>query len=115
MKLIRRDREPTTPGEILQEEFLTPLGISQRDLAERLDVETKAINRIVNGRVGVTPRMALLLAQAFDTTADFWMRAQQAVDLYKARCLIKSSGLKIKKFKVRQGGLKRPDTRRISR
>jgi addiction module HigA family antidote len=78
-------RKPTTPGEILQEEFLTPMHMSQRDLAEHLGCDVKVINRIVNGRTSVTAEMALKLSASFQTSPDFWLNAQQAVDLYEAR------------------------------
>src|SRR3954451_8674900 len=53
-----RKREPTSPGEILLEEFMKPLGLTQRRLADHLGCDVKVINRIVNGRTGVTPEMA---------------------------------------------------------
>jgi len=79
---------PTGPGEILHEEFLVPLGLTQRELAERIGCDVKVINRIVNGRSGVTAEMALRLGAAFRTTPDFWLNAQKAVDLHRARTRI---------------------------
>ena len=79
-----RKREPTSPGEILLEEFLKPLGLTQRRLADHLGCDVKVINRIVNGRTGVTPEMALKLGAAFQTSPEFWLNAQKAVDLYRA-------------------------------
>jgi addiction module HigA family antidote len=81
---MRRKREPTSPGEILREEFLKPLGLTQRQLADHLGCEVKVINRIVNARTGVTPEMALKLGAAFRTSPEFWLNAQKAVDLYRA-------------------------------
>lgn len=78
-------RKPTTPGEILQEEFLTPLGLTQQALANHVGCDVKVINRIVNGRSAVTAEMALKLASAFGTSAEFWMNAQRAIDLDAAR------------------------------
>ena len=75
-------RKPTSPGEILDEEFLRPLGITQRALAEHLDCDYKVMNRIINERSQVTPEMATKLAEAFETTPDFWLNAQRAVDLW---------------------------------
>ena len=83
MQPIQRPR--TTPGEILHEEFLAPLGLTQRVLADHLGCDVKVINRIVNGRTSVTAEMALKLAAAFDTTPEFWLNAQRAVDVYTAR------------------------------
>ena len=77
-------RKPTSPGEILREEFLKPLGLTQNALARHLGCDVKVINRIVNGRSGVTAEIALKLAGAFRTSPDFWLNAQQALDLYRA-------------------------------
>ena len=77
-------RKPTTPGEILHEEYLEPLGLTQKSLADHLGCDIKVINRIVNGRCAVTAEMALKLGAAFDTTAELWLSAQRAVDLYEA-------------------------------
>lgn len=82
-------RPPTSPGEILREEFLVPMGTTQSELASHLGCDVKVINRIVNGRVGVSAEMALKLAAAFSTTPEFWLNAQKAVDLYKAAKKIK--------------------------
>jgi addiction module HigA family antidote len=80
----RMSRKPTGPGEILQEEFLHPLGLTQKTLADHIGCDLKVINRIVNGRSAVTAGMAVRLAAAFETSAEFWLNAQQAVDLYRA-------------------------------
>lgn len=77
-------RKPTTPGEILSEEFLKPLKITQKRLADHLQCDVKVINRIVNARTSVTAEMALRLGAVFRTTVEFWLNAQQAVDIYKA-------------------------------
>jgi addiction module HigA family antidote len=78
-------RKPTTPGEILNEEFLKPLGLSQKQLSEHLNCDYKVINRIINGRASVTPEMAIKFAAAFNTTPDFWLNAQMAMDLWLLR------------------------------
>jgi antitoxin HigA-1 len=77
-------RKPTAPGEILRDEFLVPLGITQRELAQHVLCDIKVINRIVNEKTSVTAEMALKLAATFETTPDFWLNAQKAVDLYRA-------------------------------
>lgn len=82
--MTKQRRKPTTPGEILQEEFLLPLRMTQGQLAEHLGCDIKVINRIVNGRTSVTAEMALRLAAAFRTTPEFWLNAQKAVDLDRA-------------------------------
>jgi addiction module HigA family antidote len=78
-------RQPTIPGEILREEFLSPLQMTQKQLAEHLGCDIKVINRIVNGRTSVTAPMALKLGAAFRTSPEFWLNAQKAVDLHAAR------------------------------
>jgi addiction module HigA family antidote len=80
----RRLRKPTSPGEILKEEFLTPLGMTQKQLANHLGCDVKVVNRLVNGRTSVTAEMALKLGAAFRTTPGFWLNAQKAVELYRA-------------------------------
>jgi addiction module HigA family antidote len=80
----KRRRAPTTPGEILREEFLTPLGMTQKQLADHLGCDVKVVNRIVNGRASISTEMALRLGAAFCTSPDFWLNAQKAVDLHRA-------------------------------
>jgi addiction module HigA family antidote len=81
---MKLQREPTTPGEILSEEFLKPLGMTQAELAEHLGCDVKVVNRIVNGRTSVTAEMAIRLGAAFRMSPEFWLNAQQAVDIYQA-------------------------------
>ena len=77
-------RPPTSPGEILREEFLKPMGMTQRQLAEHVDCDVKVVNRIVNGRTSVTAEMALKLGATFRASPEFWLNAQKAIDLYEA-------------------------------
>ncbi len=77
-------RAPTHPGEILREEFLEPLGMTQKQLADHLGCDVKVINRLVNGRTSLSAEMALKLSAAFATTPGFWLNAQKAVDLHRA-------------------------------
>ena len=77
-------RKPTTPGEILQEEFLSPLKLTQKELSAHIGCDVKVINRLVNGRTAVTAPLALKLAAAFNTTPEFWLNAQKAVYIYEA-------------------------------
>ena len=81
---MRMLRKPTTPGEILKEEFLEPLGMTQKQIADHIGCDVKVINRIVNDRSSVTAEVAIRLAAAFRTTPQFWLNAQQAVDIYRA-------------------------------
>lgn len=79
------DSEMPHPGAILRAEFLEPLGLSANALALALRVPAPRISELVRGRRGVTPDTALRLAQAFGTTAEFWMGLQTAHDLSAAR------------------------------
>ncbi|MGH2584085.1 MAG: HigA family addiction module antitoxin [Dehalococcoidia bacterium] len=83
--MLPANRIPTHPGEILSEEFLKPLGLTQVALAEHLGVPVQRINELVRGKRGVTPETAWLLAGAFGTTPDFWINLQAAHDLAVAR------------------------------
>jgi addiction module HigA family antidote len=85
MVRIPKNRTPTHPGEMLLEEFLNPMGITQRDLADNIHVPYQRINEIINGRRGITPSTALRLAKFFNMSADFWMNLQLRWDLYFAR------------------------------
>ena len=79
--LLPENRTPTHPGEVLLEEFLVPMGISQVALAKHLGISVQRVNEIVHGKHGVTAKTAWLLAQAFGTTPEFWMNLQVAYDL----------------------------------
>ncbi len=82
---IPTHRAPTHPGEMLLHEFLIPLAITQRQLADTIGVPYHQINDIVNQRRSVTPRMALRLAKFFGVAPDFWMNLQLRWDLYHAQ------------------------------
>lgn len=79
---IPTHRPPPHPGEMLQEEFLRPLGMSQSELARRLGISFPRVNELVRGKRGVTPDTALRLARLFGTTPDVWLNLQLAWDLY---------------------------------
>ncbi|WP_213380287.1 HigA family addiction module antitoxin [Allochromatium tepidum] len=80
-------RPPTHPGEMLKEEFLEPMQISQRDLANAIHVPYQKINELVNRKRGVTPSIALRLAKFFGVSADFWLNLQVRWDLYRTQSL----------------------------
>lgn len=82
---IPTNRIPTHPGEMLLEEFLNPMGISQRELADAIHVPYQRVNELVNQRRGVTPGTALRLARFFNVSADFWLNLQVRWDLYRAQ------------------------------
>jgi addiction module HigA family antidote len=82
---IPTHRAPTHPGEMLLEEFLKPMGLTQREIADAIHVPYQRINEIINGRRGITPSTALRLSKFFDVSPDFWMNLQLRWDLYFAR------------------------------
>lgn len=83
--MIPDNRIPIHPGEILLEEFLRPMDLTQVSLAEHIGVPVQRINEIVRGKRGITPETAWLLAQALETTPEFWLNLQMAHDLAKQR------------------------------
>lgn len=85
---MRKKRQPTSPGEILREEFLVPLGMAQKELADHIGCDVKVINRLVNGRTSVSAEMALKLGATFRTSPEFWLNAQKAVDLFRASAAV---------------------------
>lgn len=84
MTRLPKNRRPTHPGEVFLEDFLIPLGITQREAAERLHISYPRMNEIVNGKRAVTPDTALRLARFTDTEPEFWLNLQQTVDLWDA-------------------------------
>lgn len=88
---IPTNREPTHPGEMLREEFLIPMGISQRELADAIHVPYQRVNELVNLKRGITPSTALRLAKFFGVSADFWLTLQVRWDLFKAQAAEKEA------------------------
>ena len=82
--MLPKNRTPTHPGEMLLEEFLKPLDLTQTELAKRLDVSFPRLNEIVNGRRSVTPDTALRLSRVLGMSADFWLGLQLDWDLWHA-------------------------------
>ncbi len=85
MVRVPSHRTPTHPGEMLNEEFLKPMGITQRALANAIHVPYQRVNEIINGKRGMTPSTALRLAKYFGMSADFWLNVQLRWDLYYAQ------------------------------
>ena len=79
---IPTDRQPTHPGEMLREEFLIPMNLTQKELADSIRVPYQRVNEIISGKRGVTPSTALRLAKYFGMSADFWLNLQIRFDLY---------------------------------
>jgi antitoxin HigA-1 len=85
--MLPENRIPTHPGEVLVEELLRPMGVSQVAFARHIGVPPQRINEIVHGKRGVTPDTAWRFAQAFGTTPEFWMNLQSLHDLARSRPL----------------------------
>lgn len=85
MVRVPTQREPTHPGEMLMEEFLNPMQITQKDLADSIHVTYQRINEIINKKRGITPSTALRLAKFFGVSEDFWMNLQLRCDLYRTK------------------------------
>ena len=84
MVRVPTHRTPTHPGEMLLEEFLVPLGVTQRTLADAIHVPYQRVNELINGRRGITPSTALRLAKYLDVSPGFWLSLQARWDLYHA-------------------------------
>mgnify|MGYP001496552137 CR=1 FL=1 len=82
--MLPRNGPPTHPGEMLLEEFLKPLGMTQTEMAERIHVSYPRVNEIIKGKRGITPDTALRLSKLFGTTAEFWLNGQRNWDLWHA-------------------------------
>ena len=102
MVRIPTNRAPTHPGEMLLEEFLMPMNITQRELADAIHVPYQRVNELVNQKRGITPSTALRLARFFRISADFWLNLQVRWDLYKAQLVEKEELETIREF----GGLR---------
>ncbi|MFP4563821.1 MAG: HigA family addiction module antitoxin [Spirochaetia bacterium] len=95
MVRIPTHRKPTHPGEMLLEEFLVPMDLTQRELAEGIRVPYQRVNEIINGKRGITPSTALRLAKFFGNSEGFWMNLQLRWDLYNAK---ESEAVELKKI-----------------
>lgn len=102
MVRIPTHRAPTHPGEMLLEEFLKPMELTQRELADAIGVPYQRVNEIVNERRGITPSTALRLAQFFGTTSEFWLNGQMKWDLYHAQQAEKRELKRIPRFRHRR-------------
>ncbi|MDX8534919.1 HigA family addiction module antitoxin [Mesorhizobium sp. VK25A] len=81
--MLMTTRKPATVGEILTEEFMQPLGLTQAALAEAMGVQRKHVNELCNDRRSVTAATALILARVFGNSADFWLNVQRRSDLWQ--------------------------------
>lgn len=99
MTNVPTHRAPTSPGEMLLEEFLEPMGLTQKEFAQRIGVTFQRVNAIVNGRRGISADTALRFARFFGNTAAFWMNLQLMTDLYYAQ---KDAGKEINRIQPYQ-------------
>lgn len=82
--MLNTKRKPASPGEMLVEEFLAPMGLTQSALAGAMGVPRKLVNELCNGRRAVTADTALMLARVFGNSVDFWLNIQRRTDLWEA-------------------------------
>jgi addiction module HigA family antidote len=83
--MIPKNRKPTHPGEILLEEFLKPMDMSQIELAKKMGVPIQRVNTLINGKRDMTAETAILLSRVLKTSSEFWMNLQVAYDLFEAQ------------------------------
>ena len=93
-------RKPTHPGEILREDFLKPLGLSQSKLAKVLGVTFRTINEIVNERRNLSPEMAVKFARYFGTSEEVWLNLQNRHDIHRVKTRDKKMLVRIKPLGV---------------
>lgn len=82
--MLRTERKPVSAGEMLTEEFLTPMNLTQGALAAAMGVERKLVNKLCNDRRAVTADTALMLARVFGNSPEFWLNVQRRTDLWEA-------------------------------
>lgn len=95
-----RKRRPTHPGEMLREDFMPDYGLTVASLAESAGVSRQSINELLRERRALSPEMALRLARLFGNSAEFWLNAQRAVDLWEAAHALKAEMARIKPLRV---------------
>jgi antitoxin HigA-1 len=89
-------RRPTHPGELLREDFLPDYGLSVSALAEAIGVSRQSVNELLRERRSLSPEMALRLSRLFGNTAEFWLNAQRAFDLWEAAEALKDDVARIR-------------------
>jgi len=89
--MIPKNRIPTHPGEILLNEFLKPMGLTQLALADKMSVPVQRVNTLINGKRDMTAQTAWLLARVLKTSPEFWMNLQVARDLFLSAMLFRKA------------------------
>ncbi len=92
--VVPKNRPPTTPGEIIQEEFLVPLDMSQAELARSMNVPTNRISQLISGKRALTAETALRLEAVLGIDAGTWMNLQTACDIWNAKKVTPTRGLR---------------------
>jgi len=82
--MLTTKRKPASPAEILSEEFMAPMKLTQGALASAMGVQRKHVNELCNGKRRITAATALILARVFGNSADFWLNVQRRTDLWEA-------------------------------
>lgn len=118
--MLMSKRKPATPGEILTEEFMEPLGISQTDLAERTGLPRKHVNELCRDRRAVTADIALILGRVFGNTPEFWLNTQRRTDLWKrsirpSACFVSNAQNPFAKVRLANGSFLPDAQMRMSR
>lgn len=93
-------RRPVHPGEILREDFMPEYGLTVAGLAEAAGVSRQSVNELVGERRAVSPEMAIRLGRLFGNSAEFWLNAQRAVDLWDVSQKMKGDVSRIKPLRV---------------
>jgi addiction module HigA family antidote len=96
---IPTNRKATHPGEILREDFLMPMGLTQKELADAIRVPFQRVNELVSGKRGLSPSTALRLAKYFGNSAGFWLNLQMRVDLQDAERKERAELRRVKQLK----------------
>jgi addiction module HigA family antidote len=95
-----RTARPTHPGEMLREDFMPDYDLTVAGMADALGVSRQTVNELLRERRALSPEMALRLSQLFGNSAEFWLNAQRAVDLWDAEQELKRKGIQIKRLSV---------------
>ena len=90
--MLPKNRPPTSPGEMLLEEFLRPQGMTQKTLAERTNLSVQSINLIIKGKRGITAETAIRLSRVFKNSPQFWLGLQMDWDLWHAHRALAETG-----------------------
>ncbi len=109
--MLPKNRPPTSPGEMLREEFIVPLGLTQKDFADKLGVSLQTVNLILKEKRAITAEMAVRLSQVLGTSAEFWMGLQTDWELWHTLRRMESKGLRLKRIGPKRAPPRAPQRR----